>query len=389
MSASKKTISEKRRDQTHDLKWFFMHLEMCKTRRICSVCGERRNLYEIPDKNRFDRENALFSALEDETREKFCYLPDDEDEDVYCCVSCFKDLKKRQRPVNAHKFPDVNEELACLTKMEMQCIRPVVPFLQIFHAFTKRNSKTQQYITKGSSCSIFNEVKDVIRRIPRRPKETDVILVRTKKAMLSEEDTRIRPRLLARLAKEMKENHVHGEYFDLNESYLDDIEAGADDLDTGVRVVEEPESEEDDDESESEEEEDGEEHRTELDEDEDDDEGEPLTFASAEPMFLHTEDDNDDELLRETLATLAVEENDIFPNLDAEHNQLVNEFEAEGFLMGLVFPQHFTNGRGTLEETEMTFLEFVRHCLYWHDGRFAQDPEFVAWCTKYLSLIHI
>jgi hypothetical protein len=70
---------------------------MCKTRRICSVCGERRNLYEIPDKNRFDRENALFSALEDETREKFCYLPDDEDEDVYCCVSCFKDLKKRRR----------------------------------------------------------------------------------------------------------------------------------------------------------------------------------------------------------------------------------------------------------------------------------------------------
>jgi hypothetical protein len=345
--------------------------------------------------------------------------------------------------------------------MELQSIRPVIPFVQIHYAFgAKTKDEGAQYITKGQSANIYNKVKDVLDNIPRRRSETEMVFIRTKKSIFSEADLRIRPAFIARKAREMKARHLYSASFQLNDEYiaeldeLDDRGATLDALDgkDGIEdhILEEDgeevgaplnsdsaeedvddagdsempalqnysSSDDDDDEVEdemisgeastdieenndagegfvaeevdSDDEVEEEEESDEYDdmEDTDDDEVDtgPYSFRTAPFTLLQHDEDDEDARLDDHLQKTLVDEDVAFPHiLDPAQRVLANEYEMEGYLTTLVFPQHFTDGEGSFENSEMTSLhDYLIHCLYWHDGRFAHDPVFVAWCTKIL-----
>jgi hypothetical protein len=63
---------------------------------------------------------------------------------------------------------------------------------------------------------------------------------------------------------------------------------------------------------------------------------------------------------------------------------LVNEIELGRSIFKLVFPQHFTDGKGGLDQApdELTESEFIECCLYYHTRQFACDYEFIAFSCK-------
>jgi len=54
-------------------------------------------------------------------------------------------------------------------------------------------------------------------------------------------------------------------------------------------------------------------------------------------------------------------------------------------LLTYVFPHLFTNGEGG-PVVDPTLNGFYRHCLLWHDGRFARDAEFLFLAYKALTM---
>ena len=219
------------RKQEADLRDFHAYLDLCKHTRICNVCGERRNSHDVPDANRISLNDALFDPLLDNDGQLvMCYYKEDDDESesdgcVWCCVACHRKLLKGDRPDHAYRLPDVDKELVECSLMELQSIRPVIPFVQIHYAFgAKTKDEGSQYITKGQSANIYNKVKDVLDNIPRRRSETEMVFIRTKKSIFTEADLRIRPAFIARKAREMKARHLYSASFQLNDEYIAELD---------------------------------------------------------------------------------------------------------------------------------------------------------------------
>ena len=219
------------RKQEADLRDFHAYLDRCKHTRICNVCGERRNSNHIPDANRISLNDTLFDPLLDnDGKLVMCYYNEDDDEAesdgcVWCCVACHRKLLKGDRPDHAYRLPDVDKDLAECSLMELQSIRPVIPFVQIHYAFgAKTKDEGAQYITKGQSANIYNKVKDVLDNIPRRRSETEMVFIRTKKSIFTEADLRIRPAFIARKAREMKARHLYSASFQLNDEYIAELD---------------------------------------------------------------------------------------------------------------------------------------------------------------------
>jgi hypothetical protein len=75
---------------------------------------------------------------------------------------------------------------------------------------------------------------------------------------------------------------------------------------------------------------------------------------------------------------------DIQPRFPAAN--IVNEYDMGRRFFMLVFPQHFTNGKGGLDEADpdLTEAEFLDHAAFWHTRQFSMDAEFCAVsCTSF------
>jgi hypothetical protein len=98
--------------------------------------------------------------------------------------------------------------------------------------------------------------------------------------------------------------------------------------------------------------------------------------ADAADVFVDIEDEHG---FSADLADLL--DNDIQPRFTMDDS--VNMVERDADVITAIFPQHFTDGKGGPTTSVLALPEYFRHALMWHDGRFAQDIEWLFFTYKY------
>lgn len=371
-----KEIEEERQlnDELDDREAFEFELLQTSQLRVCACCGQERNGLQIPDKVLLPT-NTLFSPLCGD-------LVLIAGEPIRLCICCAEVLKTGRRPKWAIRFPIMDERFTRLTALEFRLVRPIVPVISLYQL----PGGEGQYATVGGTVNFVNDSLKVARRLPRPIEENGGVWIRSSRTTQTQiiSEIMVRPDLIRDTVSDcIASNHPAFSQIQLDEVTLGLLAA----MNVSEMVVAPlPASATQEEEEAAEREEVAERNG--------------LYGPDAKHVLLMEVPEGVNKL--EVLRTLFSNDE---PNVPGEAEarpgdagmltrealqpmfpveSLVNEIELGRSIFKLVFPQHFTDGKGGLDQApdELTESEFIECCLYYHTRQFACDYEFIAFSCK-------
>jgi len=343
--------------------------------RVCACCGQVRNGLEIPDMV-LSPSDKIFSPL---CGDLVLILG----EPIRVCISCADVLKTGRRPKTAIRFPPMDKRFTQLSPLEFRLVRPIVPVI----SFYRLPGSEGQLATIGGSVNFVNDSLKVARRLPRPLEENGAVWIRSSKTKESQivTEAKVRPDLLRVTVSDcIATNHPAFPHIQLDEDTLASLAV----VNISEMVVT-PLSASTTDEEEAAEKEEEDERRS-------------LYGPDSNHVLLMEvpEGVNKVEVLRSLFSNDApnvpgeaearpgdagmLTRDALQPMFPAE--ALVNEIEIGREIFMRVFPQHFTDGKGGLDQAsdELTESEFIECCLFYHTRQFSTDNEFIAFCCKHV-----
>ena len=346
--------------------------------RVCACCGQEHSAHLIPDVE-YSASNELFSPLHGD----LVLIPG---EPIRACTRCVDVLKTKRRPKWAIRIPLPDVRLTRLTALEFSLIRPVV----IIQSVVILPGGEGQCASAGGSANFVNDSIKVARRLPRPLSENGILWVRSKRGALVD-DARLRPDMMRESLADILQSH-HPAFpnveFDAEEfDKLASMEATMSEV-----VVDLPPSEMTPEASAASARQDASEREGIYGPDAKHVAFVDLPANSGMPEILRAlYGDAAPNVPGEAEAQPGdagmLRKDTLQPHFPPE--ALLNDFEFPRTIFMRLFPQHFTDGNGGLDQApeELTEAEFIECCLFYHTRQFATDKEFVMFaCTVSTSL---
>ena len=361
-------------DELDDREAFEFELLQTTQLRVCACCGQERNGLQIPDKVLLPSD-TLFTPL----RGDLVLIVG---EPIRVCICCADVLKTGRRPKWAIRFPAADARFTRLTPLEFRLVRPIVPVITLYQL----PGGEGQFATVGGTVSFVNDSLKVARRLPRPIDESGGVWIRGSRTTNAQilNEAMVRPDVMRDTISDcIATRHRAFQGIKLDEDTLAAL-AATDVVEKVVAPLPASTTEEEEDAAEKEEalERNGlygpdSKHVLILDVPEGVNKLEVLRtlFSNDEPNVPGEAEARPGDagmLTRDALQPM-------FPV-----ESLVNEFELGREIFMRVFPQHFTDGKGGLDEAsdELTESEFIECCLFYHTRQFACDNEFIAFACK-------
>jgi hypothetical protein len=369
-------FDEERRlnDELDDREAFEYELFQTSQLRVCACCGQERNGLLIPDKVLLPTNN-LFTPLCGD----LVLIPG---EPIRLCICCADVLKTGRRPKWAIRFPPMDTRFTRLTPLEFRLVRPIVPVISLYQL----PGGEGQYATIGGSVSYVNDCLTMARRLPRPLEKNGAVWLRNSRTTNSQviNDIMLRPDMMRdTVADCIATKSPSFSRIQLDTATLANLAAANV---SEVVVAPLPASTTPEEEEAAEKEEAAERNG--------------LYGPDSKHVLLMDVPEGVNKL--EFLRTLFSDDK---PNVPGEaearpgdagmltrdelqplfpEEALLNDIELGRKIFMLVFPQHFTNGKGGLDEApdDLTESEFIECCLFYHTRQFAHDNEFIAFSCK-------
>jgi len=276
----------------------------------------------------------------------------------------------------------MDERFTRLSSLEFRLVRPIVPLITLFQL----PGGEGQFATMGGTVSFVNDSLKIARRLPRPLDENGAIWIRSTRTTASQivVETSVRPDLIRDTLSQCIANHHPA--FPLVELAEDNLaELAATNVNDVVVAPPPPDV--------TAEEEEASERNSAAERNE-------LYGPDSRHVLLMDvpEGVNKLDVLRSLFGSDAsnvpgeaearpgdagmLRRDVLQPQFPVE--DLVNDIELGRSIFMRVFPQHFTDGKGGLEQApdELTESEFVECCLFYHTRQFSTDKEFVAFACK-------
>jgi hypothetical protein len=146
-----------------DLQDFYTRLDDCANLRVCACCGEERGRHEIPDAV-YAADDAVWAPMEGN-------LVRVDGQPLRRCEHCMYVMRRGKRPKWALHFPSLNPMLSQLNALEMRLLRPRVPVVETVM------TRGGQRALVGQSITFYNDIATVVNRLPRRPSQSDYVIM--------------------------------------------------------------------------------------------------------------------------------------------------------------------------------------------------------------------
>ena len=342
---------------------------------MCACCGQEHGGHRIPD-TVYLSDDVIFGPL------KGIGLVLISGEPIRVCIKCAPVLRRGLRPKTALRFPPPDMRFVSLTALEYRLVAPIVTLTSLY-----KLPGEGQYASRGGSISFINEPLKVALRLPRPLSENGNVWVRNTKTSNSQVTTEaeIRPTKIKRLLAEVfEQKHPAFPGMELDSAVLTALEsANIDD------VVLSPPT-------------DVAEHELQEAEEKEDRERDGIYGAdAAHALMLEVPAEvNKEDFLRSLFSNAP-------PNVPGEAeavpgdpnmvtrdllqppfpaSAVVDEAALGRAIYMRIFVKHFTNGQGGWEQAseELTELEFIECCAFWHTRQFQRDHEFCAFACERL-----
>jgi len=305
-------------------------------------------------------------------------------EPLRACTRCVDVLKTGKRPKWAVRIPSPDTRFTEMSALEYRLVRPIVPIISVY----RLPGGDGQFASTGGTVNFVNDSIKVVKRLPRPLDECGGVWVRGSQTAVAQivVETKVEPDYLRSvLAECVRDKHPAFEGIGVSEENLAAIAAS--DLDS-VILPPPPEL--------TPEELLAEEQKEEAD-----------RQSNYGPDSRHVlimevpEDVSRESFLRDLFGDAA-------PNVPGEAEArpgapgmvtrdilqppfapeaLVDELAMGRAIYMRVFPHHFTNGEGGLEQADegLTENEFIECCAFWHTRQFQRDVEFCAFACELFS----
>jgi len=344
---------------------------------VCACCGQEHGGHRIPD-TVYSSDDGIFGPLKDIG---LVLIPG---EPIRVCDKCAPVLRKGLRPKTALRFPPPDERFLSLTALEYRLMAPIATLISLY-----KLPGEGQYASTGGSISFVNEPLRVALRLPRPLRENGSVWVRNTKTSNSQVTTEveIRPTLMKSVLVEViEQQHPAFPGLELDSAVLTELEsANIDDVvlspptDVPEQALQDAEQKED-------------RERNGL-----------YGADAAHALMLEVPAEvNKEDFLRSLFSNAPpnvpgeaeavpgdpnmVTRDMLQPRFPA--SAVVDEAALGRAIYMRIFVKHFTNGQGGWEQApeELTELEFIECCAFWHTRQFQRDHEFCAFaCERLLS----
>ena len=340
--------------------------------RVCACCGQEHSGLRIPD--------WVYASTDDIFRPLHGDLVLIDGEPIRLCYLCEPVLKKGDRPKWALRFPPIDARFANMSKLEFRLVRPMVPVISLI-----KLPGEGQFASTGGTVNFVNDSLKVAARLPRPVHQSGLVYIRSSTTSNSQvtREASVDPNEMRRVLSEcIQDDHPAFRDSVLDPEVLASLEAL--NIDDVVLPVPTDLSAE------------------ELKEAEEDEERERNGIYGADASH-NLIIDLPPEVGREDFLRCLFSKAP--PNVPGEAEalpgdpnmlsrdvvqprfpveSLVDEIALGRTIYARVFVQHFTNGHGGWDEApeDMTEIEFIRCCAFYHTRQFQQDHEFCAFaCT--------